>query len=148
MSGKLPTVSFHNFKSQNFKSSVSNPKSKYVVYMSALSRISNCQGLGRKNKFENLKTYRMDMGVPPLNINNLLESDPLKSRFSLCGSTILDPNFLIAAPSLGSASKRGHWARARRSSEKSKRHPRSQFRSRVLTNLRLAGGPWRSSTRR
>ena len=52
------TVSFHNFKSQNFKSSVSNPKSKYVAYSSVLSRISNCQGLGRKNTFDILKTYR------------------------------------------------------------------------------------------
>ena len=26
------TVSFHNFKSQDFRLSVSNPKSKYVVY--------------------------------------------------------------------------------------------------------------------
>ena len=46
------TVSFHNFKSQNFKLSVSNPKSKYVAYSSVLSRISNCQGLGRKNKLK------------------------------------------------------------------------------------------------
>ena len=38
--------------------SVSNPKSKYVAHLSVLSRISNFQGLGRKNKFENLKTYR------------------------------------------------------------------------------------------
>ena len=30
------TVSFHNFKSQNFKLSVSNPKSKYVAYLSVL----------------------------------------------------------------------------------------------------------------
>ena len=52
------TVSFHNFKSQNFKLSVSNPKSKYVVYMSVLSQISNCQSLGRKNKHEILKTDR------------------------------------------------------------------------------------------
>ena len=44
--------------SQNFKLSVSNPKSKYVAYVSVLSRISNCQGLGRKNKFEILKTDR------------------------------------------------------------------------------------------
>ena len=50
------TVSFHNFKSQNFKLSVSNPKSKYVAYSSVLSQISNCQGLGRKNKHDNLKT--------------------------------------------------------------------------------------------
>ena len=57
------TVSFHNFKSQNFKLSVSNPKSKYVVYLSVLSQISNCQGLGRKNKHENLKT---DRSVCPL----------------------------------------------------------------------------------
>ena len=42
------TVSFHNCKSQNFKLSVSNPKSKYVAYLSVLSQISNCQGLGRK----------------------------------------------------------------------------------------------------
>ena len=51
-------VRFHNFKSQNFKLSVSNPKNKYVVYVSVLSRISNCQGLGRKNKHDNLKTDR------------------------------------------------------------------------------------------
>ena len=46
------TVSFHNFKSHNFKLSVSNPKSKYVAYVYVLSRISNCQGLGHKNKHE------------------------------------------------------------------------------------------------
>ena len=51
-----PTVSFHNFKSKNFKLSVSNPKSKYVAYLSVLSQISNCQGLGRKNKHEILET--------------------------------------------------------------------------------------------
>ena len=55
----LRMVSFHNFKSQNFKLSVSNPKSKYVAYVSVLSQISNCQGLGRKNKHEFLKTDRM-----------------------------------------------------------------------------------------
>ena len=53
------TVSFPNFKSQNFKLSVSNPKSKYVAYVPVLSRISNCQGLGRKYKHETLKTDRM-----------------------------------------------------------------------------------------
>ena len=52
------TVSFHNFKSQNFKLSVANPKSKYVAYLSVLSQISNCQSLGRKNKHEILKTDR------------------------------------------------------------------------------------------
>ena len=50
------TVSFHNFKSRNFKLSVSNPESKYVAYLFVLSQISNCQGLGRKNKHEILKT--------------------------------------------------------------------------------------------
>ena len=55
----LITVSFHNFKSQDFKLSVSNPKHKYVTYVSVLSRISNCQGLGRKNKHEIVKTDRM-----------------------------------------------------------------------------------------
>ena len=52
------TVSFHNFKSQNFKLSVSNPKSKYVAYVSVLSQISNCQSLGGKNKHTILKTDR------------------------------------------------------------------------------------------
>ena len=33
------TVSFHNLKLQNFKVSVSNPKSKYVAYLSLLSQI-------------------------------------------------------------------------------------------------------------
>ena len=41
-------VSFHNFKSQNFKLSVSNPKNNYVAYVYVLSPISSCQGLGRK----------------------------------------------------------------------------------------------------
>ena len=54
----LSTVSFHNFKSQNFKLSVSNPKSKYAAYLSVLSQNSNCQSLGRKNKHEILKTDR------------------------------------------------------------------------------------------
>ena len=31
------TVNFHNFKSQIFKLSVSNPKNKYVAYLSVLS---------------------------------------------------------------------------------------------------------------
>ena len=44
----------------HFKSSVSNPKSKYVAYVSVLSQISNCQGLGRKNKHEIVKTDRND----------------------------------------------------------------------------------------
>ena len=38
--------------------SVSNPKSIYVAFVSVLSQISNCQGLGRKNKHETLKTDR------------------------------------------------------------------------------------------
>ena len=50
--------SIHNFKSQNFKLSVSNPKSKHVAYLSVLSQISNCQSLGRKNKHEILQTDR------------------------------------------------------------------------------------------
>ena len=51
-------VSCHNFKSQNFKLSVLNPINKYVVYLSVLSQISNCQSLGRKNNHEILKTDR------------------------------------------------------------------------------------------
>ena len=38
--------------------SVSNPKNKYVAYLPVLSQMSNCQGLGRKNKHEILKTNR------------------------------------------------------------------------------------------
>ena len=60
------TVSFHNFKSQIFKLSVSNPKSKYVAYLSVLSQISNCQGLGRKNKHDILKTDRISIIVIPI----------------------------------------------------------------------------------
>ena len=66
-SGRRPankpiTVSFHISKSRNFKLSVSNPKNKYVVYLSVLSQISNCQSLGRKNKHEILKTDRINRG--------------------------------------------------------------------------------------
>ena len=50
------TVSFHNFKSQNLKLSVSNPKSKHVACVSVLSQISNGQSLGHKNKHDILKT--------------------------------------------------------------------------------------------
>ena len=53
---EIPTVSFHNFRSQNFKLSVSNPQSKHVAYLSVLSQMSNCQGLGRNNKHAILKT--------------------------------------------------------------------------------------------
>ena len=57
------TVSFlHNFKSQNFKLSVSIPKNKHVVYVSVLPQSSNCQGLGRKSKHEILKTDRTLQG--------------------------------------------------------------------------------------
>ena len=55
------TVIFHNFKSQNFKLSVSNPANKHVAYLSVLSQISNCQGLGRKNKHAILKAYRTEV---------------------------------------------------------------------------------------
>ena len=65
-SKQTDTVIFHNFQSQNFKLSVSNPKSKYVAYLSVLSQISNCQGLGRKNKHEILKADRI--------INNRIET--------------------------------------------------------------------------
>ena len=52
------TASFHNFKSQNLKLSVSNPEKKYVACVSVLSRISNSQGLGRKSKVDILRTDR------------------------------------------------------------------------------------------
>ena len=51
--------------SQNFKLSISNPKSKYVADLSVLSRISNCQSLGRKNKHDILKTDRSRTYLSP-----------------------------------------------------------------------------------
>ena len=80
------TVSFHNFKSQNFKLSVSNPKSKYVAYLSVLSQISNCQGLGRKKRFEILKTGRSVMlgGAR----GSRLQSQTLACRLPLSGTRI------------------------------------------------------------
>ena len=44
--------------SQAIKLSVSNPKNKYVAYLSVLSQISNRQGLGRKQTNEIMKTDR------------------------------------------------------------------------------------------
>ena len=62
---EMNTVSCHNFKSRNFKLSVSNPKNKYVVDSSILSQISNCQSLGRKNKLEISKTDRNEASPRP-----------------------------------------------------------------------------------
>ena len=59
----IHTVNFHNFKSQNLKLRVSNPKNIYVAYLSVLSQISNCQGLGRKSKHEILKTDRISLSI-------------------------------------------------------------------------------------
>ena len=61
-------VSFHNFNSQNFKLSVSDPKSRYVADLSVLSQISNCQSLGRKNKHDILKTDRTRSLQPPFKL--------------------------------------------------------------------------------
>ena len=88
-----PTVSCHNFKSQNFKWSVSNPKNKYVAYLSVLSRISNCQSLGRKNKHENLKTDRSppccDLPLPTSPLPLLPQSSPLQPNNTFdCLSTL------------------------------------------------------------
>ena len=55
----LATVSFHNFKSQIFKLSVSNPKSKYVAYLSILSQISNCQCTYRNPRLWGATKYRL-----------------------------------------------------------------------------------------
>ena len=52
-------LSRNRWRKKKFQLSVSNPKSKYVAYLSVLSQFSNCQGLGRKNKLETLKTDRI-----------------------------------------------------------------------------------------
>ena len=66
----IATVSCHNFKSQNFKLSVSNPKSKYLAYLPVLSQISNCQSLGHKNKHDILKTDRTIIMVIATTVRN------------------------------------------------------------------------------
>ena len=79
------TVSFHNFKSQNFKLSVSNPKNTYVAYVSVLSQISNCQGLGRKNKLDMLKTDRTTRRARVIrDFKPIFESDTLLLECCLC----------------------------------------------------------------
>ena len=84
--GRAHTVSFHNFKL-----SVSNPKSKYVAYVSVLSRISNCQSLGRKNKHAILKTDRKGnllcippFAVPPTNTNTDTNTITTTSNNHVC----------------------------------------------------------------
>ena len=67
------TVSFHNFKTQIFKLSVSNPKSEYVDHLPVLSQISNCQSLGCKNKHETLKTDRISNYVNHLCLWSMYE---------------------------------------------------------------------------
>ena len=90
------TVSFHNFKSQNFKLSISNPKSKYVAYLSVPSQISNCQGLGRNKIFEILKTGRNN------NFNNLhfrtsLEANKQTNKQTdyMCNHSVFRPGLLV-----------------------------------------------------
>ena len=75
-------VGFHNFNLRIVNLRVSNPKNTYVAYVSVLSRISNCQSLGRKNKHELLKTDRMSttsyymLGAAPIGGNQTqLEKD-------------------------------------------------------------------------
>ena len=58
VTGRGFTASFHNFKSQISNRETQILKGKCVAYLSVLSRISNCQSLGRKNEHEILKTYR------------------------------------------------------------------------------------------
>ena len=62
ISGVLRSVFIiSNREISNWASQI-DPKSKYVAYLSVLSQISNCQGLGRKNKHEILKTDRRGRG--------------------------------------------------------------------------------------
>ena len=106
------TVSFHKFKSRNFKLSVSNPESKYVAYLSVLSQISHCQGLGRKNKHDILKTdhfHCVFVGPRPWHIEirhrvkktstmNLFGFEPLKlktRRLKLWKPTVIVILFIV-----------------------------------------------------
>ena len=78
------TVSFHNFKSQNFELSVSNPKSKYVAYVSVLSQMLNCQGLGRKNNHDILKTDRNSYTTVPWEGRRVVLPGQLYINIILC----------------------------------------------------------------
>ena len=60
------TVSFHNFKSHNFKSSVSNPKIRYVDYLSVLSQLFKLPGSRPEKQtwsFENWPYWRGARGA-------------------------------------------------------------------------------------
>ena len=48
----LSTVGFHNFNLRIFNLRVSNPNKLIVGVFLTRCQISNCQGLGRKNKLE------------------------------------------------------------------------------------------------
>ena len=84
------TVSCHNFKPQNFKLSVSDPKSKYVAYVSVLSRSSNCQGLGRKTNMKFWKPtalVRTDHGGVVLDFSLSSHMVVLASIFRSCSGS-------------------------------------------------------------
>ena len=51
-------VGFHNLNLRIFHLRVSNPNKLIVDVVLTRCRISMCQGLGRKNKHEHLKTDR------------------------------------------------------------------------------------------
>ena len=92
-------VSFHNFKS-----SVSNPKSKYVVHLSVLSQISNCQGLGSKNKHEILKTDRtMTITITITNITITITNITITITSITCGRLGQAPGSSLGALSCSKA---------------------------------------------
>ena len=95
------TVSFHNFKSQNFKLRVSNPKSKYVACLSVLSQISNCQGLGHKNKHEVLKTDHISNVMIVIVVSSSSSSSSSSSRSSSSSSS--NSNIIISCVSSSSS---------------------------------------------
>ena len=91
------TVSFHTFKPQIFKLSVSNPKNKYVAYVSVLSQISNCQGLGRKNKHEVLKTDRISVSFlqQPFSVSKMIFLDSPSSHVNSSAGISSGPGALL-----------------------------------------------------
>ena len=90
------TVSVHNFKSQNFKLSISNPKGKHVAYLPVLSQILNCQGLGRKSKFEILKTDR-NAQEKPLLVPRVNDFDTMLPTPKFLGSQLSVPETILAS---------------------------------------------------
>ena len=81
---KAPTVSAHTFKSQHPKARSSNPRPA-VSTVNPQTKHVQTKNICLISSGE----FPMDLGIPPLKIKNMLESNPLKSRFLVRGVTVI-----------------------------------------------------------